>query len=310
MDINYFKEFSVLAETKNYWEAAERLYINQSTLSKHIKAMEQELGVPLFARTTRKVELTEFGTAFLPYAQSIVRTQFDYSAMLLQKKNHNKSQLAIGSIPVMAQYRITTILLDFQKLFPNCGFQIIEDDAKNLRNLLLSRKCELIFLREQKHPGTETFETDDKIIHIPYMTDYLVALLPKEHPLADRKELTLRSLQGEKFCFLKETSLIYDLSRSACQEAGFIPDIVFDSHRLDSIFDMVTYGGCVALLMNQHMHNLCDAGPSMPFAMVKVSPTISTQISLCCLKDAPLSKMAEEFIRYFQSFCAAAANPD
>ena len=48
MDISYFQEFVVLSETKNYWAAAERLFIGQSSLSKHIKALENHLGAPLW----------------------------------------------------------------------------------------------------------------------------------------------------------------------------------------------------------------------------------------------------------------------
>lgn len=305
MDINYFKEFVVLAETKNYWEAAERLFMNQSTLSKHIKAMEKELDVPLFQRTTRKVELTEFGRSFLPYARSITRTQFDYSAMLLQKKNHSKSHVTIGSIPVMSQYQITRLLLDYQKICPEFHFKIIEDDPKNLKSLLLGQKCELAFLRETRHSAEEIIETEDGIVHIPYITDRLVALLPSRHSLAEKQELTLRDLQNEKFCFLKESSMIYDLCRSACQEAGFIPNIVFDSHRLDSLFDMVAYGNCIALLMNQHVKQPPNSVPQapevLPFRMVKITPAVCTQISLCYLNTVSLSKSAEEFIEYFQS---------
>lgn len=305
MDINYFKEFAVLAETKNYWEAAERLFMNQSTLSKHIKAMENELGVPLFQRTTRKVELTEYGTSFLPYAQSITRTQFDYSSMLLQMKNCSQSLVTIGSIPVMAQYRITRLLLEHQKKCPEFHFKVVEDDPKNLRSLLLDQKCQLIFLREARHSTEEIFETEEGIVHIPYIIDQLVALLPSHHPLADKQELTLRDLQNEKFCFLKESSMIYDLCRSACQEAGFIPNIVFDSHRLDSIFDMVAYGNCIALLMDQHVKCPPNSAPQepeeLPFRVVKITPAVSTQISLCYLKTAPLSKSAWEFIESFSA---------
>ena len=69
MDINYFREFVILAETKNYWAASERLFIGQSSLSKHIKTLEKSLGAALFDRTSRKVELTEFGKRMLPYAR-------------------------------------------------------------------------------------------------------------------------------------------------------------------------------------------------------------------------------------------------
>ena len=64
MNTENLKEFIVLAETKNFWEASERLYMNQSTLSKHIKSLENDLGVALFTRTTRRVELTNYGEIF------------------------------------------------------------------------------------------------------------------------------------------------------------------------------------------------------------------------------------------------------
>ena len=70
MDINYFKEFVVLAQTGNFMEAADILYSSQSTLSKHIKSMESELGVPLFDRTTRKVKISKYGQLLAALCQA------------------------------------------------------------------------------------------------------------------------------------------------------------------------------------------------------------------------------------------------
>ena len=66
MNLDNFKEFLILAATKNYSEAADRLYISQSALTKHIQQMEKDLGVQLFARNSRRVTLTEFGRILLP----------------------------------------------------------------------------------------------------------------------------------------------------------------------------------------------------------------------------------------------------
>ena len=86
METGLLREFLILAEEKNYWKAAERLYMNQSTLSKHIKTLEKTLSVPLFDRTTRMVELTEYGRLLLPYAQTMVQTQADCDAALLRQR--------------------------------------------------------------------------------------------------------------------------------------------------------------------------------------------------------------------------------
>lgn len=298
MDISYMNEFIVLAETKNYWEASYRLFLNQSTLSKHIKSMEKELGVPLFARTTRKVELTEYGLALLPYAQSIVKTHFEYSARLLQIQNLQKGVITIGSLPSMAQYNITDILLTFQRKYPDNKIKITEDDPKHLLELLQQKHVELVFLREPKTAPPDFSQEAEPLKRLPYLQDSMVAVLPAGHHLAGRTELTLRDLKDERFAFIKENSMMYDLCCSACQAAGFIPNISFTSHRLDSILDMVTKGGCTALLMDYHVKFPLES----PFAAVPITPAIQTQISLCWRAAEPLSPAASKFVEFFRSF--------
>ena len=305
MNTTLLKEFTVLAEVKNFWEASERLYLNQSTLSKHIKLMETELGVPLFTRTTRRVELTKYGEALFPYAQSIIRAEFEYSTLLMQIQNSEKGTLSLGTIPAMAQYNITNLLSSFRTKYPESAIKIIEDDPKNLIRLLTDRKCELVFTRETKLSFEKNFLEDTSIVRIPYIRDHLAALLPKNHPLASAQALTLRDLKDESFCFVKEDSLMYDICVSACQAANFIPEIAFTSHRLDSIMDMVSSGSHVALLMNQHLlppeNALYSSEP--PWVVVDVIPHIYSQVSLCYLKEQRLSTSAQNFVNLCKQMC-------
>ena len=302
MNTWYLKEFIILAEVKNFWEASERLYMNQSTLSKHIKLMEADLGVPLFTRTTRRVELTKYGEALIPYAQSIIRAEFEYSTLLLQIQNIEKGTLTLGTIPSMAQYNITGLISAFRKQYPESSVKIIEEDAKNLMGLLLDRKCELIFTRESRLSFEKNFPEDTGIVRIPYIQDHLVALLPKSHRLAGAQSLSLRELEDESFCFIKEDSFMYDICINACQAANFIPEIAFTSHRLDSIIDMVSSGSHIALLMNQHL-----PGPEqmlrsdkLPWVTVDITPHICSQISLCYQKEHKLSAYAQKFVGFFR----------
>ena len=96
MEINYLKEFVVLAQTGNFMEAADILYVSQSTLSKHIKSMELELGVPLFDRTTRKVTISKFGELLLPYAQQIAELQDKYTAIFQNSLDIDQETLTVG----------------------------------------------------------------------------------------------------------------------------------------------------------------------------------------------------------------------
>lgn len=301
MNTSFFREFTVLAEMKNYWEAAERLFMNQSTLSKHIKAMEAELGVQLFNRSTRRVELTKYGKALLPFAQSIIRQEAEFSSLFMQMQNQEEGLLVIGSIPVMAQYGITSLLSVFQKGNPQNNVKIIEEDPQNLVGLLRNKKCELIFLRESKLDFEKNFMEDHELVRIPFVRDHLVALLPWEHPLAGKKQLTLRDLKDESFCMIKEGTLMYNLCIDACHASGFIPKITFTSHRIESILDMVASGDRIGLLMNCHVNlpeNVANYGKN--WVSVDITPPLYSQISLCYLADAHLSETAEKFVDFIK----------
>lgn len=298
MNTENLKEFIVLAETRNFWEASDRLYMNQSTLSKHIKSLENELGIPLFTRTTRRVELTSYGQIFLPYAKSVVRSEFEGIAAIQRMLNIENGLLTIAAIPSMPQYHITQFLSEFQKLYPETTVRITEDDPVHLLDYLETEKCELVFTREDKTTFEKKFLNDRHIVRIPYIRDRLVALLPVSHPLALAESVTLQQLKNERFCLIKEGSLMYQIAMDACQNANFVPDIIFTSHRIDSILDMVTNQNCVSLLMDVHLQ-LPENGPKQTFApwcFVPVTPEISSQISLCYRSDKSLSKTAQLFV--------------
>ena len=214
MNTENLKEFIVLAETKNFWEASERLYMNQSTLSKHIKSLENDLGVALFTRTTRRVELTNYGEIFLPYAKSVTRSEFEGISAIQRMLNIENGLLTIGTIPSMPQYHITQFLAQFQKLYPETTVRITEDDPVNLMTYLENEKCELIFNREDKVTFEKNFLNDHHILRIPYMSDHLVtSYLPSvsTSAISFAVALTIRM----------PVSLIPSRSASSCRRCVF-----------------------------------------------------------------------------------------
>ena len=96
---------------------------------------------------------------------------------------------------------------------------------------------------------------------------------------------------------------MYQIAMDACQQAGFIPNISFSSHRIDSIIDIITNQHCVALLMDRHVM-MPEHGPTqidVPWTTVPITPLIQSQISICYRADKPLSKTAQLFV----DFCTA-----
>lgn len=295
MNIDYFKEFVTLASTQSYWEASSRLFMGQSTLSKHITQMERDLGVPLFDRTTRKVELTEFGSLMLPYARALVDIQNEYTDQLANAKAVAQGKFVLGSIPYSAEYRITDLLIGFNAQYPGQPIKILEEDSITLKNALRHNQCELAFLREP----SDWPVSDADLVKIPYAMDTLVALLPKDHQLASRNAIRLEELQDESFLILKKQSVSTQICTYACQRAGFTPQVVYNGNRLYNIFSLVSQGMGVSLLMKRHVHPPDSIDPPhMAFSLVDIEPTVRSSIVLSYRKSGRLSDIAQRFIDY------------
>lgn len=290
MNIEYIREFVVLAETRNFNETAERLFTTQSTISKHLKQVETELGTPLFTRTSRSVKLNEAGTLFLPYARRILDTQYEYTTALNNHLGNLSSSLTIGSLPVMAQYRITDVIARFNQENRNISLHVLEAEASELIPLLDEGTCELAFTRESP-------ELNDNFIRIPYSTDRLIALLPSSHPFSASRQtpLSLDLLRNEPLLFIKEKTFLYELCIRSCEQAGFTPNVVFSSHRIENIIDLVRKEMGIALLMEKQImsFNL----PENAFTVASVTPDVTSQVSLIYRKDRKLSAAGQHFLR-------------
>ncbi|MGM9538224.1 MAG: LysR family transcriptional regulator [Candidatus Onthomonas sp.] len=306
MEIGYFREFVILAETQNFWAAAERLFISQSALSKHIKSMEKQLGAPLLERNPRKMELTEFGKLVLPYAQSVARLQYEYESATFSYLNQENEPLHIATIPVIAHYNITDVLVEFQLQYPTIPFDIEEADTLEVREWLLEHKCHLGIFRDSAKYLEHDPDKEAQLIKIPYCQDYLVAVLPADHPLAGEKQVALSQLSTEYFALIQQGTMPYKLCMRACREAGFTPRVLLTSHRLETILDMVRKGSCIALMFSRqvafHLSFPTQTSPNEnpPFVAIPVAPEIQTTICLGYLQNAVLSPGAAHFIEYWK----------
>jgi LysR family transcriptional activator of glutamate synthase operon len=291
MEINYLQEFVVLARTGNFMEAADTLYMSQSTLSKHIKKIESELGVSLFDRTTRKVNISKFGELLLPYAKQIAEIQDRYTTALQNSLAIDRERLTLGSIPALAQYKITDVLVNFKQSYPQSTLDVVQAGSEELKEMLRQKKCKLAFVRDTDD------QVDDDLVKMPYAVDTMVAVLPAAHPLAKQKTIPLRMLADENFLLIEKQTMPYELSISACKQSGFEPRVAYTDHRLENLFDLVSKGMGVALLMKQLVLHISNPGISV----VDVTPPVSTQINLCYLKGVELSNTALHFVRCLES---------
>lgn len=281
VDIEKCREYIVLAQTRNFLEASEQLNIAQSSLSKHMKSLEAELGVTLLDRTTRKVSLSADGRVFLPYAERLVRTANEARSVLADQKRYKRHTVRIGSIPIMAPYGITGLLSDFDQDNPGIRLKITEGESDLLKDQLRKGHLDLAFIRDWGHEA-ERDNADEDFVRIPYDTDKLVAVLPLTHPLAGLSQIDLAEIAHEEFLLLPEDSVMHALILDACAAAGFVPRVVYNGSRAQNIIDLVSREMGVSLLMRKPAASLC----ADKAALVDVNPTFETRINCYYLRGS------------------------
>lgn len=293
MDTERCREFVVLAQTCNYLQAADQLFISQSSLSKHIKALERELGVELFNRTTRRVQLTEHGRVFLPFARKLASTAHDAQAALADASDNERRVIDIGSIPVMVPYGITALLNRFEREHPNVRLHIVEGEADQLKELLRKRQLDLAFIREwDGDVGLD--DGDAEFATVDYADDCLAAVLPADHRLASRQSIRLGELANDEFLLLPQGTVMNALITDACAVEGFVPEVRYRGTRAENIIDLVSRGMGVSLLMRTPAAYLTRTAVSI----VDLENPIITHVKLYRLRDREPSAAAREFLDF------------
>ncbi len=244
MDITQLKYFLTIAKYQHVTLAADQLCISQSSLSKHIRQLEDGLGLKLFDRASRTIRLTSAGQEFLLFAEEIVAK---HELMLLKMQQYRQPQegrLIIGSIPIMSQYGFHRAIHAFEQQYPDIAIQIFEEKGEQIVKMLDDELIELAIVR------TTTLKTN-AYKTMPLAEDELVLVTSKDHPLAHKGPLSLKEAANETFVFLDSGIGLYDQCLSVCARAGFNPLIRYQHTRIETIIGFVTEKIGVSLLMKK-----------------------------------------------------------
>jgi len=296
MDTRILREFLVLAQTENFLEASDLLYISQPTLSRHIMSLEDELGVPLFERSTRYVRLNQYGKMLVPFANQFLNSLTQFNNSLLAEKRSRDTLLNVAVIPAMNEYCITEILLLFRQEHPEYGLNIIPCYNEPVISKVRSKECSFGFIRES------AVNNSDDLGRIEFDTDTLIAVVPADHPLAQREHINLSDLRNTDIVTLSQETLVFDIIRNACMKNGFEPHVSVSDHKLDYLMDCVLLGLGVGLFFDRQLKNR-NADPSS-YKVLRVSPSYHTKIALYYLKESPTPEISKAFLETYYNYKA------
>jgi DNA-binding transcriptional LysR family regulator len=252
MELRHLRYFVAVAEELHFGRAASRVRIAQPALSQQVRQLEQELGLSLFNRTKRRVELTPAGRAFLEEVRPVF-TQTERAVRTAQRAGRGEiGWLAIGFVPSADLDILPRVLRVWNARFPHVEIELHAVLPGALVEALRDGRIQIGFLRL---PADETGLVVETIQREP-----LVAALPRGHRAGRKARVRLADLAGDTMIlFPRDTAPeYYDLLINACRRAGFTPRVLHPGS-MQTNLGLVSAGLGVAL-MPASIRNLRRAG--------------------------------------------------
>ncbi|MFR1725823.1 LysR family transcriptional regulator [Emergencia timonensis] len=295
MDIQELKYVLALAEYQNFTVAAEACSLSQSSLSKHLLKIEEEIGnISLFDRSKRPVLLTTAGEEFVQYARRITE---EYETLLLSMEKYkvpDNSTLRIGIIPVIGRFGFIPLIKSFKEtLSPVDSVEIIDRPSKELLKLLEKNEIDLALLAISPNQALKTSLTS---YHL--MENELCLIVNEKHRFAHRSSVNLNEMSAEVFAIPDNETGMYDLCLSACEASGAKLKKVKTYRNIETILDLVEDGECVSLLTAR----LLFTYKRQTLRAVHLTHPVKSIIALVIQNSAKFNGLTHDFVDFARNW--------
>jgi LysR family transcriptional regulator, transcription activator of glutamate synthase operon len=286
MDLRQLRYLVALAEEGSFTRAAESVHIAQPAVSQQIRRLEEELGIALVERTTRRVALTDAGELLVVRARRILAELEAAETELQALSGMYAGHVTIGAMHTMGPVDLSLALALFSERHPNVHFTVREQSSEEMAEMLRVDELDLAFLSV-----TERIESRGLGLH-QLVSEELVVLLPRSHRLGKRKQVRMAELADEPFISFRAGARLRELLFAAGREAHFEPRVTLESNESQRVRRLVSRGLGVAILPRSDAE-----GPGADVAVATLSePTLRRDITLAWREGRRHAPAAAEFL--------------
>lgn len=290
MDVRQLNYFLEVAQHLSFSKAAEALHLTQPTLSKMVKSLEDELGVILFDRTTKHMQLTDAGEIVLGEAQEIMKLIQNMSSKLSDLMKIKQGNIKVGLPPVIGSLFFPKLIRDFHTLYPQIKIEFVEEGAKKVERLVEEGSIDF---------GFAVLPVDDQLFDTcPFVNRELKLIVYPEHRLAMLEQVSLIQLKNESFILLQEDFALHDRIREQCIRAGFEPEVTYESSQWDFISEMVANRHGISILPEPLCKKL---DPTRIKTITIVEPRMPWNLALIWRKNKYMSYATRELISFIRT---------
>ncbi|QSN61160.1 MULTISPECIES: LysR family transcriptional regulator [unclassified Caballeronia] len=298
MELRALRYFVEVVKQKSFTAAAEHMFVTQPTISKMVKALEDEVGSPLLLREGRQMVLTDAGQIVYQRGVDVLAAHARLEAELNDLGTFGRGTLTIG-IPPMGGALFTPAIAAFRRRYPKVELKLFERGSKAIEAALMDGELELGGVLQPV--DTDMFDV------LPVSRQLLWLVAPKGARWEDVREVPLADLAAEPFVFYGESLALNDIVMNACRAAGFTPTIVGRSGHWDFMAALVQAGIGIALLPAPYCRRLdTDAFTCRPV----VAPEIHWDMALGWRRNGYLSHAAQAWIEVAREVLPANLDQD
>jgi LysR family transcriptional activator of glutamate synthase operon len=285
VELRQLQYFVKVARKQHVTNAAEELHVAQSAISRQIHQLEEELGVPLFVRKGRNLQLTSVGKLFLKRIEVVLADMERAVNEVREFLDPEAGEIRIGFPHSLGIYLLPTVVASFRQSHPNVKFRLRQGTYNSLIRDVMKGEIDLSFIS----PFPEKHEyVSGKLL----LQEELYAILPQNHELAGNETIRLEQLKEEAFVMFSDEYSLRSIVLEACAKAGFVPRIGFEGEETDTIRGLVAAGMGVSLLPEMALTEVSQLQP----AKVRVThPQVTRSVGLIQRSGEKLPLVAEVF---------------
>lgn len=249
MPINFrqLEVFRAVAQTKSFTRASHTLFISQSTVSQHIRELENSLNIQLFNRNRRKVALTAAGESLLEYGRNIFQMLEEAESAVQTVRDPYSGKLSFGCASTTLLYHLPDILMEYATKYPNVEFNIMGGTIQDISMNMLSGALDLaLVVLPLSSPGLEK---------ISLFHESFVGVLPASHALAKKPHLRITDLTRERFILHRQGQNTRKLVDRYLFKHHVTPIVAIELAETEAIKAMVVRGLGVSVLPQSAFRN-------------------------------------------------------
>lgn len=288
MEIRQLKAFLSISEAKTFTAGARRVNITQAAISMQIRQLEDEVGIPLFTRTPRRVILTQAGEHLLDRARKILREHDAALAEIAEIAGAEYGRLRIGSSSSMfATHQLPAIMHKLREKYPNAELSVTSGTSQRLVDKMMHGEVDTAFV---SLPVDNSNITTDLLF-----SDEIVAIAHPSHPLANEKFISAATLAGEKLILGEQGGNTRRMIDEFFSAANVRPNVVMELSRQEAINGMVANNLGVGIAGAKTVAN--EIREKKLISWMIEGAEIQWELGLARLRGGYYSPIGKEFVR-------------